>query len=134
MDDVVLRRAGLRGVVHDLGDLVGVYVVEGVGRRAEGAEEVGVAEEVGLAAEALEGVCDRRAREGVLVDEAAGEEDALAAAELGGVGAGEDADTGAGGGDGDAVADQEARERSILANAVQEEEAWSAGFRLRHEW
>ena len=50
------------------------------------------------------------------------------------VGAGEDADTGAGGGGGDAVADQEARERSILANAVQEEEAWSAGFRLRHEW
>mmetsp|Transcript_13932 Transcript_13932/g.45475 ORF Transcript_13932/g.45475 Transcript_13932/m.45475 type:complete len:252 (+) Transcript_13932:90-845(+) len=84
--DVVVAVGG-----RHLRDLLLRSAGEALGRRAEGTEEVGVAEEVGLSAEGAEGAGDGRPGEGVVVDEAAGEEDPLAAAELGRVRPGEDA-------------------------------------------
>ena len=51
-------------------------------RRAERSQKIGMPQKMGRAPERLEGVGDRRARERVLVEEAAGEEDALLAPPL----------------------------------------------------
>ena len=59
-----------------------VVVIEGVRRRAERSQKIGMPQEMGRAPERLEGVGDRRARERVLVEETAREEDALLAPPL----------------------------------------------------
>ena len=59
-----------------------VVVVERVRRRAERSQKIGMPQEMGRAPERLEGVGDRRARERVLVEKTAREEDALLAPPL----------------------------------------------------